>query len=151
MSVDENRELFDLMDSINKDAESDKKKKTKIVTLKDAIDYKFDDYDSFNNYKEFMLEEVRSEITFKRHARIWSLSILGGLSLFMFVNVFIMIYGGGRSFWKISIPTFDSKIILAMITATFANLFAIITLVFKYIFSPTSDLMTHAKDMNGKE
>lgn len=140
-----------ILDDINIGLKGDKNNIISGLKIKHNKEVVFDDLKEFKSYKNFMFTEVKNEVQFKRKARNWSLTILSALSLFLFINIFVMIYGSGSTIKKITIPTFDSKIILAMITATFVNLFAIITLVFKYIFSPTSDLMNHAKDMNGKE
>lgn len=140
--------LSSLLDEINKELpEIPEYNQNKIPSSKKN---EYDDIDTFDRHQNFLLTELQNEIEFKRKARIWSISILSAIGLIMLLNIFAMLYFQGSKFMKvIAVPEFESGIVLAMIGATFANLFAIITLIFKYIFSPTSELMTHAKEMNG--
>lgn len=143
--------IKDFMKSFKKDAENDESDSVlpsiESIQGQGRRDRIFDEYDEFKNYKNFMYQEVRKEIQFKSIARKWSLILLAIISGVLFINVFIMIYLNGV--WIL--PDIQKEIILAMITVTFANLFTIITLVFKYIFSPTKELMEHANDVtNGK-
>lgn len=140
------------MESLNKDVENDKSKTTiptiESIRLRQGSNEKiFDEFSSFQEYKKFMYNEVKKEVKFKSDARKWSLIILAIISLLLFINIFVMIYLNGSTICKISFPKFKTEVVMAMITATFVNLFTIVTLVFKYIFSPTKDLMEHAKDV----
>lgn len=111
---------------------------------------KFDSFEKYSTYKNFMIEEVEKEVKFKSKVRMISLISLGIIGVLMIFNVLVMLYGPGQQISKgYMIPKFDSKLVMAMITATFVNLFAIITLVFKYVFSPTSELLNHTKEING--
>lgn len=146
------RTLSNLIQEINTEAESGPLKVKNSIHNHDSSEKKFDDIIDFKNHQSTVLKALGDEIKFKKHARIWSLVILCGLSLIMFINIFVMIYGQGRSFWGwFSIPEIRFEIILAMITATFVNLLAIVNLVFKYIFSPTKELMNHTNELNGNK
>lgn len=148
-------DLEDLLTDINEDIEADIETEDEpgVDLFRDLIidgSDNFDSFETYSYYKNAMIIEAKNEVVFKRHVRKWSLILLGVIAILMIVNVMVMIYGPNKLlFNRLRIPDFDIKLVLAMITATFVNLFAIITLVFKYVFSPTSELLNHTKEING--
>lgn len=152
----ETKDLESLLSIINQRIDEDEEQEVNIG-VGDFFDNifedeseKFDSFEAYTKYKNFMIEEVKKEVIFKRKVRMISLIALGLIGVLMIVNVLVMLYGANIKIYKgYRIPHFDSKLVLAMITATFVNLFAIITLVFKYVFSPTSELLNHTKEING--
>lgn len=112
-----------------------------------------DDLDDLLAYKRAVRKSAINQIDFKDKWRSISIFIFLAFTGLLLCNLFSLIYLSGI---KISIPvlktyTFpkvDSKVILIITTATFVNVFAVILLLFKYIFSPTADLLNHNRDIS---
>lgn len=104
----------------------------------------FDDYD---DYKKALTDSIKEQIKFKdkwRKNTLLALIILTGI---LFLNLIVLIYFPGVTWWGYTFPTTDKSIIIVFVSATFLNTFALLTLIFKYIFSPTDNLMQHNKDI----
>lgn len=104
----------------------------------------FDDYD---DYKKALRDSIKEQIKFKdkwRKNTLLALIILTGI---LFLNLIVLIYFPGVTWLDYTFPTIDRSIIIVFVSATFLNTFALLTLIFKYIFSPTDNLMQHNKDI----
>ncbi|MFQ3902691.1 hypothetical protein ABLV98_05625 [Staphylococcus sp. 50Mo3-1] len=96
-----------------------------------------------STHKEMINYQINKDLEFKRIARIWSIVIFLLISLIIIVNLILILY------WN---PiNLDYKVIIALITVTFANLFTIISVVFKYVFSPTKDMLDYNANIYDKE
>lgn len=86
------------------------------------------------------MDLVVNELHFKRNSRhksFWALIILTSVLL---LNLGAILY------WN---PTsLSDNIVIAMITATFANVFALIALIFRFIFSPTREILDYTKGIS---
>lgn len=114
---------------------------------KNEKEYKVDDISDIDNHKQIVNKKIIEELNFKSRAKEWAIRIMLGLSIAIILNLLLVLYWNPLDF--------DYKIILGLITATFANLFALITVVFKYVFSPTKEmfdynsaLITNKEDIN---
>lgn len=108
---------------------------------------KVDDISDIDSHKQIVNKKIIEELNFKSRAKVWAIRIMLGLSIIIILNLLLVLYWNPLDF--------DYKIILGLITATFANLFALITVVFKYVFSPTKEmldynsaLITNKEDIN---
>ncbi|QRN90219.1 hypothetical protein JRU67_11715 [Mammaliicoccus sciuri] len=108
---------------------------------------KVDDISDIDSHKQIVNKKIIEELNFKSRAKVWAIRIMLGLSIIIILNLLLVLYWNPLNF--------DYKIILGLITATFANLFALITVVFKYVFSPTKEmldynsaLITNKEDIN---
>ncbi|MCJ1785172.1 hypothetical protein N7L96_12710 [Mammaliicoccus sciuri] len=108
---------------------------------------KVDDISDIDSHKQIVNKKIIEELNFKSRAKVWAIKIMLGLSIIIILNLLLVLYWNPLNF--------DYKIILGLITATFANLFALITVVFKYVFSPTKEmldynsaLITNKEDIN---
>ncbi|MCM3638241.1 hypothetical protein M3152_10940 [Sporosarcina luteola] len=141
----------DLAD-ISQDVDVDEEEELSIAVsdfLSDHKTEKFDSFEAYQKYKNFIMDEVKKEVSFKRKARMVSLILLGTVGVLMIANVLFMLYAPGMKIGKHRVPVFSEQLVLAMITATFVNLFAIIAVVFKYVFSSTNEMLNHTKEING--
>ncbi|MGK3149499.1 hypothetical protein VQE80_03535 [Staphylococcus shinii] len=104
---------------------------------------KEDNLQDISTHKEMINYQINKDLEFKRIARIWSIVIFLLISLIIIVNLILILY------WN---PiNLDYKVIIALITVTFANLFTIISVVFKYVFSPTKDMLDYNANIYDKE
>lgn len=104
----------------------------------------FDDYD---DYKKALRDSIKEQIKFKDKWRKNTLVALIILTGILFLNLIVLIYFPGVTWLGYTFPTTDKSIIIVFVSATFLNTFALLTLIFKYIFSPTDNLMQHNKDI----
>jgi len=111
-----------------------------------------DDIKDFYDYKKHLRDSAKKQIDFKDNIRKTSLVIFGVIALILSLNLFVMLYLQGFSFkiWGIpvSVPHYDIKLIIFFASATFINVFGIITFLFNYIFSSTTDILKHNKDLS---
>lgn len=104
---------------------------------------KEDNLQDISTHKEMINYQINKDLEFKRKARIWSIVVFLLISLIIIANLILILY------WN---PiNLDYKVIIALITVTFANLFTIITVVFKYVFSPTKDMLDYNANIYDKE
>lgn len=104
---------------------------------------KEDNLQDISTHKEMINYQINKDLEFKRIARIWSIVIFLLISLIIIVSLILILY------WN---PiNLDYKVIIALITVTFANLFTIISVVFKYVFSPTKDMLDYNANIYDKE
>ncbi|MHB7918989.1 hypothetical protein [Staphylococcus hominis] len=96
---------------------------------------KEDSLQDIQTHKEMINSHIVKELDFKRKARkvsIISFFIVGALII---LNLALMLY------WN---PTkLDYKVIITLVSVSFANLFAIILVVFRYIFSSTKEILDY--------
>ncbi|EGQ3040398.1 TPA: hypothetical protein I1848_001481 [Staphylococcus pseudintermedius] len=111
-----------------------------------------DDIKDFYKYKKHLRESTKKQIDFKDNIRGWSLLIFGLITIVLSLNLFVLLYLQGfkiRLFGlPISVPESDTKLLIFFASVTFVNIFGIITFLFKYIFSPIQDILTHNKDIS---
>jgi|GEM_PF-6049180 len=103
--------------------------------LRNEKEEKVDDISDIDNHKQTINKKIVEELNFKSKAKVWSVVIMLIISMAIMSNLFIVLYWNPLNF--------DYKIILGLITATFANLFALIMVVFKYVFSPTKEMLDY--------
>lgn len=101
---------------------------------------KKDEKSDFEIHKEEINKEILNEIRYKKKFRNWAVTIFLIISVLLFINLIVSLYWNPLK-W-------DYKVIIALITATFANLFTILALVFTFIFSPTKDMLEYNANLN---
>lgn len=95
------------------------------------------------SHKEMVNNHIAKELEFKRVAKNWSISIFLCISLIIIANLIILLY------WN---PAhLSDKVIIVLTTVTFANLFTIITVIFKYVFSPTKEMLDYNSNFYNHE
>lgn len=126
--------LLDKTQNSNSNYISDKFKYARQIKKNESKE-KSDDAEDLKNHKEKINGYISKELRFKQIARLVSVVGFLILSFIIIVNLFLLLY------WN---PVNISDRVLIVITiATFTNLFALITVVFKYIFSPTKDMLEY--------
>lgn len=133
-----NQELNEILKELE-ELHSDKDK-VKNKTIDKQIEenekrVKSDDFQGLETHKEIINKQIVDELEFKKKAKIWSIKTFLVISLIIIINLILILY------WNPG--HMDYKVIVVIVTATFANLFAIITLIFKYVFSPTKDMLDY--------
>ncbi|PZI18028.1 hypothetical protein C7R28_04370 [Staphylococcus aureus] len=136
--IDESTEeklKLDIKNKIDKDAET-----------------AYDDIKDFYEYKKHLRESTKKQIDFKDNIRGWSLLLFGLITIVLSLNLFVLLYlqGFKTSIWglPITVPKSNTKLLIFFASVTFVNIFGIITFLFKYIFSPIQDILTHNKDIS---
>lgn len=145
MSDEKRKELLNKIAEFNENRNHktsfyNKEKNTEKQITKNNQKTLMDDKDEFNRHKEKVYEFIDHEFDFKKKARkisVWAFLIL---SILMLINLLVILYWNPVSL--------SDSIILALITATCANIFTIIVLIFKFIFSPTKDMMDYNTQLN---
>ncbi|MBA8777050.1 MULTISPECIES: hypothetical protein [Staphylococcus] len=111
-----------------------------------------DDIKDFYEYKKHLRESTKKQIDFKDNIRGWSLLLFGLITIVLSLNLFVLLYlqGFKTNIWglPISVPKSNTKLLIFFASVTFVNIFGIITFLFKYIFSPIQDILTHNKDIS---
>lgn len=127
-------ELLDNTHNSSKNYSFDKLKYARQIKKNESKE-KTDDAEELKDHKEKINGYISKELNFKQIARL--VSVVGFLiiSFIIMLNLVLLLY------WN---PINVSDRVLVVITiATFTNLFALITVVFKYIFSPTKDMLEY--------
>lgn len=96
---------------------------------------KEDNLQDISAHKEMINYQINKDLEFKRKARSVSIYAFLLISLLIIVNLILVLY------WNPA--NLDYKVIIVLVTVTFANLFTIITVIFKYVFSPTKDMLDY--------
>lgn len=139
----------ELLEELKKDVNPENIRLT--ITSKEEREYAEEDrknaFDDYQEYKKAVRDSVKKQIKFKDKWRQITLVSLIVLSIILFLNLIVLIYFPGVTWWGYTFPTTDKSIIIVFVSATFLNTFALLTLIFKYIFSPTDNLMQHNKDI----
>ncbi|MFK3492545.1 hypothetical protein LOQ69_01855 [Staphylococcus aureus] len=111
-----------------------------------------DDIKDFYEYKKHLRESTKKQIDFKDNIRGLSLLLFGLITIVLSLNLFVLLYlqGFKTSIWglPITVPKSNTKLLIFFASVTFVNIFGIITFLFKYIFSPIQDILTHNKDIS---
>lgn len=111
-----------------------------------------DDIKDFYDYKKHLRKSAKKQIDFKDNIRWISLIIFGLITALLSINLFIMLYMQGLKYkvgpLPISVPHYDTKLIIFFASATFVNIFGIIGFLLRYIFSPTKDILKHNEDLS---
>ncbi|WP_037554525.1 hypothetical protein [Staphylococcus hominis] len=95
------------------------------------------------SHKEMVNNHIAKELEFKRVAKNWSIIIFLCISLIIIANLIILLY------WN---PAhLSDKVIIVLTTVTFANLFTIIMVIFKYVFSPTKEMLDYNSNFYNHE
>ncbi|OXL89387.1 hypothetical protein CA803_08655 [Staphylococcus aureus] len=136
--IDESTEeklKLDIKNKIDKDAET-----------------AYDDIKDFYEYKKHLRESTKKQIDFKDNIRGWSLLLFGLITIVLSLNLFVLLYLQGFKTsilgLPITVPKSNTKLLIFFASVTFVNIFGIITFLFKYIFSPIQDILTHNKDIS---
>lgn len=135
-----------VLDSLIHDINSLLKDEPANVTKSEAIQLeqdqvkKVDNLQDIETHRQTINNEIVEEFKFKKQARMASIIVFLNLSFLLVINLLLILY------WNPA--KLDYKVIIVLITATFANIFAIVTLVFKYIFSPTKDMLDYNSNLN---
>ncbi|WP_323705657.1 hypothetical protein [Mammaliicoccus sciuri] len=108
--------------------------------LKNEKEEKADKMSDIDNHKAIINKKIVEELNFKSKAKGWSIIVMLIISIAIMGNLFVVLYWNPLEF--------DYKIILGLITATFANLFALIMVVFRYVFSPTKEMLDYNSSLN---
>lgn len=137
ITEDELQSIFKMSDSEIENIEKDSK-----TTHDDIAD--------FYKYKKHLRESAMKQINFKDNIRKKALILFLVLTVLLIINLFTMVYLQGVKIPIISykLPNFDFKLVMFFSSVTFLNIFGLIGFLFKYIFSPTTDLLNHNKDLS---
>lgn len=104
---------------------------------------KEDNLQDIQTHKEMINSHIMRELDFKRKARKFS------IISFLFVGALIILNLALILYWN---PTkLDYKVIITLVSVSFANLFAIILVVFKYIFSSTKEILDYNSKIYGEK
>ncbi|MEB7423301.1 hypothetical protein NGB98_01615 [Mammaliicoccus sciuri] len=111
-----------------------------------------DDIQDFYKYKKHLRESAKTQIDFKDSIRKKALITFLVLTTLLLVNLLIMLYLPNveikiKGFYY-KFPKFDIKLVMFFASVTFINIFGLIMFIFRYIFSPTTDLLNHNKDLS---
>ncbi|MDW3920984.1 hypothetical protein ABFV70_06820 [Staphylococcus arlettae] len=139
------RNIEDLIERLNKDIDQNLKSSRSLEEQikKNEKNPKEDNLQDISTHKEMINYQINKDLEFKRKARIWSIIVFLFISLIIVINLILILY------WN---PTkLDYKVIISLITVTFANLFTIITVIFKYVFSPTKDMLDYNANIYNKD
>lgn len=139
------RNIEDLIERLNKDIDQNLKSSRSLEEQikKNEKNPKEDNLQDISTHKEMINYQINKDLEFKRKARIWSIIVFLFISLIIVINLILILY------WN---PTkLDYKVIISLITVTFANLFTIITVIFKYVFSPTKDMLDYNANIYDKD
>lgn len=127
-------ELLDNTHNSSKNYSFDKLKYARQIKKNESKE-KTDDAEELKDHKEKINGYISKELNFKQIARLASVVGFLIISFIIILNLVLLLY------WN---PINVSDRVLVVITiATFTNLFALITVVFKYIFSPTKDMLEY--------
>lgn len=99
-----------------------------------------DNPDELVRHKSDIYTLLEDEMEFKKNARFVSIIILAALTMLILGNLGLVLYWNPKEL--------GTAVIVSLITASFANIFAIVLFVFKYIFSPTKDIMEYNAKLN---
>ncbi|MCE4988085.1 hypothetical protein [Staphylococcus haemolyticus] len=139
------RNIEDLIERLNKDIDQNLKSSRSLEEQikKNEKNPKEDNLQDISTHKEMINYQINKDLEFKRKARIWSIIVFLFISLIIVINLILILY------WN---PTkLDYKVVISLITVTFANLFTIITVIFKYVFSPTKDMLDYNANIYNKD
>ncbi|UXR53582.1 hypothetical protein MUA82_05770 [Staphylococcus simulans] len=139
------RNIEDLIERLNKDIDQNLKSSRSLEEQikKNEKNPKEDNLQDISTHKEMINYQINKDLEFKRKARIWSIIVFLFISLIIVINLILILY------WN---PTkLDYKVVISLITVTFANLFTIITVIFKYVFSLTKDMLDYNANIYNKD
>ncbi|MBO1222567.1 hypothetical protein [Staphylococcus nepalensis] len=143
--MDNKKDITELIERLNKDI-NQKFKSSKSLEeqiKKNEKNIKEDNLQDLATHKEMINLQIYKDLEFKRRARFWSILVFLVISLIIVANLILILY------WN---PTnLNYKIIIVLITVTFANLFTIITVIYKYVFSPTKDMLEYNANIYNKD
>lgn len=135
----ENKNLEDILKEINEvklNYNTDDFSKSIVKQIKiNEKQTKKDNLQDIQTHKEMINSHIVKELDFKRKARkfsIWTFLIIGFLII---LNLGFILYWNPLKL--------DYKVIITIVSVSFANLFAIILVVFKYIFSSTKEILDY--------
>lgn len=87
------------------------------------------------SHKEMINNHIAKELEFKKTAKSWSIFIFLIISIVIIANLILLLY------WNPS--HLSDKVLIVLTTVTFANLFTIIALIFRYVFSPIKEMLDY--------
>lgn len=127
-------ELLDETQNSNNTFNFDKLNFTRQIKKNESKE-KSDDVEELKDHKEKINGYISKELKFKQIARLISVVGFLSLSLIIMLNLILLLY------WNPG--NISDKVLVVITIATFTNLFALITVVFNYIFSPTKDMLEY--------
>ncbi|MCE4965317.1 hypothetical protein BU679_01060 [Staphylococcus chromogenes] len=96
---------------------------------------KKDNLQDIQTHKEMINSHIVKELDFKRKARKISICTFFFVGFLIILNLALILYWNPLKL--------DYKVIITIVSVSFANLFAIILVVFKYIFSSTKEILDY--------
>ncbi|EGS82353.1 hypothetical protein AXF03_11740 [Staphylococcus aureus] len=96
---------------------------------------KEDNLQDIQTHKEMINSHIVKELDFKRKARKFSIFTFFIVGFLIILNLGLILYCNPVKL--------DYKVIITIVSVSFANLFAIILVVFKYIFSSTKEILDY--------
>ncbi|WP_353418218.1 hypothetical protein PYH72_09035 [Staphylococcus delphini] len=104
---------------------------------------KNDNLQDMSTHRNSINYHIFQELAFKWKARRISIWLLVGLCVIIIINLLLILY------WN---PVkLDYRVTISLITVTFANLFAIVLAVFKYVFSSTKEILDYNANIYNNE
>lgn len=139
------KKLYDEINGINNEADFSSRPSNKEIKQISKNQKKplGDKRQDIKSHKEMINSQIVKELEFKRIAKIWAIIIFLIISLIIIANLILLLY------WN---PiNLKDKVLIVLIMVTFANLFTIITLIFKYVFSPTKEMLDYNSNFYNHE
>lgn len=96
---------------------------------------KKDNLQDIQTHKEMINSHIVKELDFKRKARKISIYTFFVIGFLIILNLGFILYWNPLEL--------DYRVIITIVSVSFANLFAIILVVFKYIFSSTKEILDY--------
>ncbi|QDW99047.1 syntaxin family protein [Staphylococcus agnetis] len=96
---------------------------------------KEDNLQDIQTHKEMINSHIVKDLDFKRKARKVSIICFLVIAVIIIANLGIVLY--------LNPAMLDYKVIITLVTASFANLVAIILVVFQYVFSSTKEILDY--------
>lgn len=96
---------------------------------------KEDNLQDIQTHKEMINSHIVKDLGFKRKARKVSIICFLVIAVIIIANLGIVLY--------LNPAMLDYKVIITLVTASFANLVAIILVVFQYVFSSTKEILDY--------
>lgn len=138
---DDYRVLQDLLDDVDYAENDEVRDLSKIVSSRDLHEY--DTTEEFNNHQEdirkYIIREYESKMFYRKFS-FWSIIVIT-FSLLIFIYLFL--------FFKSS--TTPISFLITLTVSVFANLMALIGIVFKYVFSSTTEITDYASALADQE
>lgn len=134
-------DLLHLIEDVDVDVDEEQEKHFDIISRRRSNEY--DTNEQFNNHqtdiRNYIIEEYKTKLFYRKFS-FWSIISIT-FSLLLFIYLFL--------FFKSS--TAPISFLITLTVSVFANLMALIGIVFKYVFSSTTEITDYASALATQE